>query len=72
MARKKHQNLKVVSPELRKGEHLDARKTFIIACEGECTEPNYINGLVKYQKELHVIAEGTTVIIAKHQHSDPT
>ena len=66
MARKKHDNFKNFSPEVRKGEHINVRKSFIIACEGECTEPNYINGLVKYQKQQRLIAVGTKVIIAKH------
>lgn len=71
MARRKHENLRERAPEFRKGEHIEVLKSFLIACEGECTEPNYINGLVKYQKQQHLIAAGTKVIIAKHQHSDP-
>lgn len=53
MARRKHENLRERSPEFRKGEHIEVLKSFLIACEGECTEPNYINGLVKYQKQQH-------------------
>ena len=71
MARRKHENLRERSSEFRKGEHIEVLKSFLIASEGECTEPNYINGLVKYQKQQHLIAAGTKVIIAKHQHSDP-
>lgn len=58
MARRKHENLRERSPEFRKGEHIEVLKSFLIACEGECTEPNYINGLVKYQKQQHLIAAG--------------
>lgn len=71
MARRKHEKLRERSPEFRKGEHIEVLKSFLIACEGKCTEPNYINGLVKYHKFQHLIADGTKVIIAKHQHSDP-
>lgn len=53
MARRKHESLRERSPEFRKGEHIEVLKSFLIACEGECTEPNYINGLVKYQKQQH-------------------
>lgn len=71
MGRKKHQNLKSISHEKRKPESKESKKVFLIACEGICTEPNYILGLVKYQKSMQVIAAGTEVIIPPHQHSDP-
>ena len=66
MARRKHENLRERAPEFRKGEHIEVLKSFLIACEGECTEPNYINGLVKYQKQQHsdpcgVITDLTTM-----------
>ena len=38
MARRKHENLRERSPEFRKGEHIEVLKSFLIACEGECTE----------------------------------
>lgn len=71
MARKKHASFKSTAPELRKGESLSPKKAFLIACEGECTEPNYIKNLVRLEKLSKNIAEGTTVRIAPHQHSDP-
>ena len=71
MARKNHASLKNTLPEVRKGETLSQRKAFLIACEGICTEPNYILGLVQYEKGNKRIAEGTVVKIAQHQHSDP-
>ena len=72
MARKRHENLKNRTTELRKGEHIEVLKSFLIACEGECTEPNYIKDLVQQQKQERMIAIGTKVIIANHQHSDPS
>ena len=71
MARKKHDSLKKIIPKTRKSEILNQRKAFLIACEGECTEPNYINSLVRQEKLNKNIAEGTLVKIARHQHSDP-
>lgn len=71
MARKHHPSLKSIQPKGRKEESLVQKKVFLIACEGICTEPNYINGLVKIEKLRKNIAEGTEVIIAEHQHSDP-
>ena len=71
MARKKHENLKSKKHDLRKPESKDGLKILLIACEGECTEPNYLLGLVSHQKQLKNIAAGTEVIIAKHSHSDP-
>lgn len=71
MGRKKHQNLKSISHKKRKPETKESKKVFLIACEGICTEPNYILGLVKYQKSMQAIAAGTEVIIPPHQHSDP-
>ena len=43
----------------------------MIACEGICSEPNYINGLVLNEKINRKIANGTVVKITPHQHSDP-
>ncbi|MCR5081629.1 MAG: RloB family protein [Treponema sp.] len=71
MPRKSHASFKTTAPEVRKGESLFQKKAFLIACEGVCTEPNYIKNLVKIEKLNKNIAEGTTVIIAPHQHSDP-
>ena len=71
MGRKKHQSLKSISHEARKSESKELRKAYLIACEGKCTEPNYINGLVKHQKSIQAIAAGTEVIIVPHSHSDP-
>ena len=72
MARKKnHTTIKSFEHEKRKPESKDGLKIFLIACEGECTEPNYLLGLVSHQKQLKNIAAGTEVIIARHTHSDP-
>lgn len=71
MARKKHEDLKSKEPVARKPESKEGLKIFLIACEGECTEPNYLLGLVKHQKENKLIAAGTEIKISKHSHSDP-
>lgn len=71
MGRKKHQSLKSVSHKTRKSETIELRKAYLIACEGICTEPNYIKGLVEHQKSIQAIAVGTEVIIAQHSHSNP-
>lgn len=71
MARKNQSSLKNVVPLVRKKETRVPLKAFLIACEGICTEPNYIKGLVDYEKANRQIAEGTIVKIASHQHSDP-
>ena len=71
MGRKKHASFKKNLSLKRKGETRYPLKAYLIACEGICTEPNYINGLVRYEKANRRIAEGTVVKIAKHQHSDP-
>lgn len=71
MGRKKHTSLKTFSHEKRKSETKDELKSYLIACEGECTEPNYINGLVKHQKSIQKIAIGTEVVIAPHGATDP-
>lgn len=71
MARGKHQSLKSIPQDKRKPESKEGLKIYLIACEGECTEPNYINGLIKYHKSIKKIAAGTQVILAPHGHSDP-
>ena len=71
MARKNHASLKTTVPKTRKNESLLQKKAFLIACEGVCTEPNYIKNLVRIEKLNKNIAEGTIVKIAPHQHSDP-
>lgn len=71
MARKKHNSFNNTEPLVRKGETKASLKAYLISCEGICSEPNYINGLVHYEKENKRIAEGTEVIISKHSHSDP-
>lgn len=71
MARKKHTSFKSIVPEKRKEESFSLKKAFLIACEGICTEPNYIKNLVYEEKQNKHIAEGTVVKIAQHQHSDP-
>ena len=71
MSRGKHQSLKYISHKERKPESKEGLKAYLIACEGECTEPNYINGLIKHQKSLKKIAIGTEVVFAPHGHSDP-
>ncbi len=71
MARGKHQSLKSISQDKRKPESKEGLKIYLIACAGECTEPNYINGLIKYHKSIKKIAAGTQVILAPHGHSDP-
>ena len=71
MGRKKHASFKNNLSLKRKGETRYPLKAYLIACEGICTEPNYINGLVHYEKANRKIANGTVVKIAKHQHSDP-
>ena len=43
MARKKnHTTIKSFEHEKRKPESKDGLKIFLIACEGECTERNYL------------------------------
>ena len=71
MERKKHLSFKNNFSLIRKGETRYPLKAYLIACEGICTEPNYINGLVRYEKANRRIADGTVVKIAPHQHSDP-
>ena len=71
MARKKHTSFKSIVPEKRKEESFSLKKAFLIACEGICTEPNYIKNLVYEEKQNKHIAEGTVVKITQHQHSDP-
>lgn len=71
MARKKHNSLKNTESLVRKGETKTPLKAYLISCEGICTEPHYIKGLVDYEKANRKIAEGTEVLIAKHGHSDP-
>lgn len=70
MGRKKHKSLKELQTLSRKGETQQPLKAYLISCEGICTEPNYIKGLVKQEKLNKRIADGTDVIIAKHEHSD--
>ena len=48
MGRKNHNSFKHISHETRKPETKVGLKSYLIACEGECTEPNYINGLVSH------------------------
>ena len=60
MARKQHESLKSKEPLTRKPE---SKKGL--------TEPNYLLGLLKHQKESKIIAAGTNIIISKHKHSDP-
>ena len=72
MARKKnHTTIKSFEHEKRKPESKDGLKIFLIACVGQCTEPNYLSGLVTHQKQIKNIASGTEVIFARHTHSDP-
>lgn len=72
MARKiTHNTIKSFEHEKRKPESKDGLKILLIACEGECTEPNYLSGLVIHQKQIKNIAAGTEVIFARHTHSDP-
>lgn len=71
MARKKHENFKLKKTITRSPESRDGLKIYLIACEGECTEPNYLQGLVKHQKKNKKIAAGTEIRISKHSHSDP-
>lgn len=71
MSRKKYQSLRFISHGTRKSETKELKKAYLIACEGECTEPYYIRGLVKHQKTSQKIAAGTRVMIVPHEHSDP-
>lgn len=71
MGRKSHNSFKQLSHETRKPETKVGLKSYLIACEGECTEPNYINGLVKHQKLIQKIAIGTEVVIVPHGATDP-
>lgn len=48
------------------------KKLFLIACEGEKTEPNYIDDLVKQEKAKRRIAVGSKVLFVNHQHTDPS
>lgn len=70
MARNKRHNFKSFSSLKRNENSLETPKLFIVACEGEKTEPNYLNALFDYLKRDHKIAQGSFVI-AGHQHSDP-
>ncbi|MEE1277106.1 MAG: RloB family protein [Fibrobacteraceae bacterium] len=65
-----HRNFKNKSFK-RKKKSLSLRKLFLIACEGEKTEPNYINDLVQSEKDAKRIAIGSKVLIVNHQHTDP-
>lgn len=49
--RKHSKSLKHIETKIRKTKILFQKKTFLIACEGLCTEPNYITSLVNYQKK---------------------
>ena len=71
MGRRNHESFKNTLPLVRKQETKLPLKAFLIACEGICSEPNYINGLVLNEKINRKIADGTVVKIAPHQHSDP-
>lgn len=71
MGRRNHESFKNTLPLVRKQETKLPLKAFLIACEGICSEPNYINGLVLNEKSNRKIADGTVVKIAPHQHSDP-
>ena len=70
MARNKRHGFKSFSSLKRKENHLETKKLFIVACEGEKTEPNYLNSLFDYLKRERKIAQGS-FIIAGHKHSDP-
>lgn len=65
-----HRNFKNKSFK-RKKKSLSLRKLFLIACEGEKTEPNYIDDLVQSEKDAKRIAIGSKVLIVNHQHTDP-
>ncbi len=65
-----HRNFKNKSFK-RKKKSLSLRKLFLIACEVEKTEPNYINDLVQSEKDAKRIAIGSKVLIVNHQHTDP-
>ena len=71
MGRGKHQSLKSITQETRKPESKEGFKIYLIACEGVCTEPNYIKGLINHQISIKKIAAGTKVIFPPHNHSDP-
>ena len=72
MGRKKHLSLKLIPHQTRKPESKIPKKIYLIACEGQCTEPNYIRGLVNHQKKIGKIATGTEIKFAQHSHSDPS
>lgn len=65
-----HRNFKNKSFK-RKKNRQPFKKLFLIACEGEKTEPNYIEDLVRRGKETRKIAVGSKVLIVHHQHTDP-
>ena len=65
-----HRNFKN-KPFRRKKREQPPKKLFLIACEGEKTEPNYIDDLVRRGKETREIAVGSKVLIVHHQHTDP-
>ena len=65
-----HRNFKNKSFK-RKKKSLSLRKLFLIACEGEKTEPNYIGDLVQSEKDARRIAMGSKVLFVNHQHTDP-
>lgn len=71
MARNKGHNFKSISSLKRKERNLETKKLFIVACEGICTEPNYLKSLFNYLMKDNQIARGSFVI-ADHQHSDPS
>lgn len=70
MARNKRHNFKSFSSLKRKENSLETPKLFIVACEGEKTEPNYLNSLFDWLKQEYRIAQGSFIIVS-HQHSDP-
>lgn len=71
MARRNHNSLKRIPHHTRRQEHIEPRTIYLLACEGVCTEPNYIKGLVTHLKSERIIAAGTEVIISPHNHTDP-
>ena len=65
-----HRNFKNKSFK-RKRNRQPPKKLFLIACEGEKKEPNYIEDLVRSGKDSRKIAAGSKVLIVNHQHTDP-
>ena len=69
-ARNKQHNFRKNTSLKRKENILETKKLFIVACEGEKTEPNYLLSAFEYLKKNYKIAQGSFIVVG-HRHSDP-